>query len=151
MPRPTLSKLPPSSFRDGSARTPSRPGSRSGAYTPTHDALPLHEYTPGNLKDPLDVEIAAVVNSIAHGLLVERVDLPLKKAPKDGEEIKAQYAFSNALSKKIVTCRLTTLTRAGKSSGDAGTSTSTKKVMCRVGGGALCDLLYEVYSDAFFL
>jgi len=98
------------------------------------DNLPLHEYIPGNNYDPLDVEVAAVVNSIAHGLLVERVDPPLKKSqiPKEGEEIKAQYAFSNALSRKVVTCRLTTLTRSGRTGGDAG---MTKKVMCRVGGG----------------
>ncbi|RDB20826.1 hypothetical protein Hypma_012013 [Hypsizygus marmoreus] len=129
--RPPLNKLPPSSFKDGSAsRTPSRPGSRAGAYTPTMDNLPMYEYTPGNLKDPLDVEVAAVVNSIAHGLLIERVDPALRKIPKEGEEIKAQYAFSNALSRKVVTCRLTTLTRSGKTPGD-----TAKKVMCRVGGG----------------
>lgn len=128
--RPSLQKQPPSSFRDGSmSRSSSRPNSRTGAYTPT-DNLPLHEYVPGNPKDPLDAEIALVVNSIAHGLLVERVDPPLKKIPRGGEEIKAQYAFSNALSRKVVTCRLTTLTRSGK-----GADTTTKKVMCRVGGG----------------
>lgn len=132
--RPSLNKLPPSSFKDGPAsRTPSRPGSRTGAYTPTMDNLPMHEYVPGNLKDPLDVEVAAIVNSIPHGLLVERVDSALRKIPKEGEEVKAQYAFSNALSRKVVTCRLTTLTRSGKTSGD----TTTKKVMCRVGGGKL--------------
>ncbi|TFK39811.1 hypothetical protein BDQ12DRAFT_697896 [Crucibulum laeve] len=136
VPRPSGSKLPPSSFRDGSvSRTPSRPGSRTGAYTPTMDNLPLHEYIPGNPKDPLDVEVANVCNSISHGLLVERVDPPLKKIPKEGEEIKAQYALSNALSRKVITCRLTTLTRAGKASGEASAPTTTKKVMCRVGGG----------------
>ena len=130
--RPSLNKAPPSSFKDSSSsRASSRPGSRAGAYTPTMDNLPLHEYVPGNLKDPLDVEVAGVVNSIAHGLLIERIDPPLRKIPKEGEEIKAQYVFSNALSRKIVTCRLTTLTRPGKTTGD----TATKKVMCRVGGG----------------
>ncbi|KAE9388569.1 hypothetical protein BT96DRAFT_968072 [Gymnopus androsaceus JB14] len=99
--------LPPSSFRDGASASGSR-----------------------NDKDPLDVEVAFVVNSIAHGLLVERVDPPLKKIPSDNEEIKAQYAFSNALSRKVVTCKLTTLTRSGKSG-----MMTTKKVMCRVGGG----------------
>ncbi|KIM44712.1 hypothetical protein M413DRAFT_442668 [Hebeloma cylindrosporum] len=133
-PRTATNKLPPSSFRDGSgSRVPSRPGSRSGAYTPSMDQLPLHEYIPGNNFDPLDVEVATVVNSLAHGLLVERVDPPLRKSqiPKEGEEIKAQYAFSNTLSRKVITCRLTTLTRSGKTGGD----TTTKKVMCRVGGG----------------
>ncbi|GLB41939.1 putative yeast cortical protein KAR9 [Lyophyllum shimeji] len=125
-------KLPPSSFRDSPAsRAPSRPGSRAGAYTPSMDNPPMHEYVPGNPKDPLDVEVAEIVNSIAHGLLIERVDPPLRKIPKEGEEIKAQYAFSNSLSRKVVTCRLTTLMRPGKAAGDA----TTKKVMCRVGGG----------------
>jgi hypothetical protein len=82
--RPSLqNKLPPSSFRDGSSsRTPSRPGSRTGVYTPTMDQLPMHEYIPGNPKDPLDVEVAFIVNSIAHGLLVKRIDPPLRAIPK---------------------------------------------------------------------
>ncbi|KAL1747811.1 hypothetical protein HDZ31DRAFT_30974 [Schizophyllum fasciatum] len=130
--RPSLQgKLPPSSFRDGSCtRPPSRLGSRQGANTPGGE-LPIHEYVPASTKDPLDVEVAAIVNSIAHGLLVERVDPPLRKAPKEGEEVKAQYAFANALGRKVVTCRLTTLVRPGKVSGP----TTTKKVMVRVGGG----------------
>lgn len=129
--RPSLSnKLPPSSFRDGApSRVSSRPGSRAGAYTPV-EGLPLHEYIPSNYQDPLDVEVAQVANSISHGLLVERVDPPLTKTPKQGEEIKAQYAFSNASSRKVVTLRLTTLTRTGR-----GETTTSKKVMCRVGGG----------------
>jgi hypothetical protein len=131
-PRMLVNKLPPSSFRDGTAsRAPSRPGSRAGAYTPSMDNLVLHEYVPGNTADPLDVEVANVVNSIMHGLIVERVDPPLTKRqiPKEGKEIKAQYAFTNSFSRKVVTCRLTTLSR---SSADA---TTNKKVMCRVGGG----------------
>ncbi|KAF9073280.1 hypothetical protein BDP27DRAFT_1216302 [Rhodocollybia butyracea] len=132
--------LPPSSFREGSApstnRAPSRSGSRAGMHTPS-GGLPLHEYVPGNLKDPLDVEVAFIANSIAHGLLIERVDPPMppKKVIGENEEVKAQYAFSNALSRKVITCKLTTLTRLSKAgSGGSGTMT-TKKVMCRVGGG----------------
>ncbi|KAK2463529.1 hypothetical protein APHAL10511_004280 [Amanita phalloides] len=126
-----LSRAPPSSYKDGTpSRVSSRPASRSGSFTPSLDGLPLHEYTVGNVKDPLDVEVATIVNSIPHSLLITRVDPPLRKVPREGEEIKAQYAFSNALSKKIVTCRLTTMTRSGKT-GDM----TTKKVMCRVGGG----------------
>ena len=131
--RMPVNKLPPSSFRDGTgSRAPSRPGSRAGAHTPSLDSLVLHEYVPGNSADPLDVEVAKVVNSILHGLVIERVDPPLAKnqIPKEGKEIKAQYAFSNSLSRKVVTCRLTTLSR----SSSAGTTTN-KKVMCRVGGG----------------
>ncbi|KAJ3786980.1 hypothetical protein GGU10DRAFT_265957 [Lentinula aff. detonsa] len=124
--------LPPSSFREAStSRAPSRSTSRTGASTPSGTSgLPIHEYVPGNNKDPLDIEVAFVVNSIAHGLLVERVDPPLRRAPGENEEVKAQYAFSNALSRKVVTCKLTTLTRSGKSG-----MMTTKKVMCRVGGG----------------
>jgi len=138
--RPRLSsyKLPPSSFRDGSgsvSRASSRPSSRNGAYTPSMDQ-PIHEYIPGNNYDPLDAEVAAIVNSIPHGLLIERVDPPLKKSqiPKEGEEVKAQYATTNASGRRIITCRLTTLTRAGKAGSDPST---TKKVMVRVGGGMI--------------
>jgi hypothetical protein len=77
------------------------------------------------------MEIAIICNSIAHGLLVERVDPPLRGVPKAGEEIMAQYAFSNSLARKVVTCRLTTMSRLSK----AGGPTVSKKVMCRVGGG----------------
>ncbi|KAH7890845.1 hypothetical protein F5I97DRAFT_1923336 [Phlebopus sp. FC_14] len=130
--RPSIQggKLPPSSYRDTpTTRTPSRPGSRAGAYTPSFEAgQPVYTYVPANPKDPLDAEVAAIVNAIPHGLLIERVDPPLKTIPKEGEEIRASYAFSNSLSRKVVTCRLTTLTRLGAAS-------ITKKVMCRVGGG----------------
>lgn len=37
----------------------------------------MNIYVPRNSKDPLDAEFAAVVNSIPHGLLIERVDHPL--------------------------------------------------------------------------
>ncbi|KAI6041302.1 hypothetical protein EDC04DRAFT_2985860 [Pisolithus marmoratus] len=134
--RPSLPgvKVPPSSYRDASTtRVPSRPGSRAGAHTPNFDSQqPMNIYVPSSPKDPLDAEVAAIVNSIPHGLLIERVDPPLKSIPKEGAEIRASYAFSNSLARKVVTCRLTTLTRSGsRTSGE----TTTKKVMCRVGGG----------------
>lgn len=56
----------------------------------------------------------------------ERVDPPRKGPARPGEEIKAQYAISNVLGRKVITCRLVTVTRGG---------TQSKKVMCRVGGG----------------
>jgi hypothetical protein len=131
-------RLPPSSFREASSsssippaqRTPSRPSSRLSDFGSL--ANPTYVYTPGNPRDPLDAEVAAIVNSIAHGLLIERIDPPLKTIPREGQEIRAQYAFSNSLAKKIVTCRLTTLSRAG-AKGES--STASKKVMVRVGGG----------------
>lgn len=134
-PRMPVNKLPPSSFRDGTgSRAPSRPGSRTGAHTPSMDNLLLHEYVPGNTADPLDMEVANVVNSIVHGLVIERVDPPLAKnqIPKEGKEVKAQYAFTNSLSRKVVTCRLTTLSRTSSAE-----TITKKKVMCRVGGGEI--------------
>lgn len=134
----TNTRLPPSSFREASSssstpltqRTPSRPSSRLSDFSSA--AHPTWVYTPGNTRDPLDAEVATIVNSIAHGLLIERVDPPLRMIPREGEEIRAQYAFSNSLARKTVTCRLTTLSRAG-AKGEP--STATKKVMVRVGGG----------------
>ncbi|KIJ55356.1 hypothetical protein M422DRAFT_23954 [Sphaerobolus stellatus SS14] len=135
--RPLLaSKGPPSSFRDTSGTaTPtsstmrSRPSSRGGVFTPNLEQSSLPVYIPGNMKDPLDVEVAKVVNSITHGMLVERVDPPLRGAPRAGEELKAQYAFANALARKVLNCRLVVIGRAGAKGGE------TRKVMCRVGGG----------------
>ncbi|EMD38935.1 hypothetical protein CERSUDRAFT_112643 [Gelatoporia subvermispora B] len=136
-PRPSIlhSRAPPSSFRDAPApRTPgsgSRPSSRAGAATPSLDGKgPLHVYV-AHPKDPLDAEVAAIVNSISHGLLVERIDPPLRGSPRENEEIRAQYAFSNAIARKVVTCKLTTLARSSAKGRDG----VTKKVMVRVGGG----------------
>jgi len=146
--RPSLpGKLPPSSYKESTIpRTPlSRPASRAGAATPGFGQDPVHEYLPSNPKDPLDAEVAAIVNSIAHGLLVERVDPPLRVIPKEGEEIRAQYAFSNALARKVVTCRLTTLTRVWRGTTN---HTPVKKVMCRVGGGWMDLQLYMLNRQA---
>ena len=82
------------------------------------------------------MEVANIVNSIPHSLIVERVDPPLKNIPKEGEEIRASYAFSNALGRKVVACKLTTMARSGRA--------PTKKVMCRVGGGTFaCSQIVE--------
>lgn len=134
--RPSLAKLPPSSYRDTSAtRTPSRPSSRAGAATPGFDRENHQQYiyTPASTKDPLDNEVALIVNGISHGLLIERVDPPLRTTPKAGVEVHGQYAFSNSLARKVVTCRLTTMTRSGVKMD--GKTVTTKKVMVRVGGG----------------
>ncbi|KAI0725406.1 hypothetical protein C8Q72DRAFT_852665 [Fomitopsis betulina] len=125
---PRLS-MPPSSFRESaSPRTPSRPPTRSGAATPGGDGVPAYEYVPTNPRDPLDMEIANVVNSLAHCLVIKRSDPPLRGTPKENEEIRAQYSFTGPLTSKLVTCKLTTLARPGASG-------KTKRVMCRVGGG----------------
>ncbi|OBZ74045.1 hypothetical protein A0H81_05871 [Grifola frondosa] len=127
---PRLSKMPPSSFRESaSPRTPgSRPASRAGASTPSLDGKgPLHVYVP-NPKDPLDAEFGNVVNSLSHSLLLSASTRRCGMAPREGEEIRAQYAFSTAYARKVVTCKLTTLARSGA-------KRDVKKVMCRVGGG----------------
>ena len=137
-PKPTMHTLPPSSFRDGMSPRPSmaysRPGSRTGAHTPGFDGQNPRVYVPASSKDPLDLEVARVVNSIPHPLLIERVDPPLRTAPKEGDEVRAQYAVSSPLSRKVITCKLTTLTRLS-ARGSGQEPTTTKKVMCRVGGG----------------
>lgn len=135
-PRP---RAPPSSFKDGaSPRTPlSRPGSRAGAETPEGIfGEPAHFYAPASHRDPLDMEVANILNSLPHSLMVERIDPPLKTTPKAGEEIRAQYAFSNQLGRKLVTCKLTTMTRSGTG--------TTKKVMCRVGGGEFLEAFQDL-------
>jgi hypothetical protein len=133
---------PPSSFKDAfsfESRPSSRPSSRAtnydraGAFTPSLEQNPVQQYIPSS-KDPLDVEVARVVNGMAHGFLIERLDPPLRTTPPPGAEIKAQYAISNALSRKVVTCRLVVISRSGsRFRGE----TEARKVMCRVGGGWL--------------
>ncbi len=76
-------------------RTPSRPSSRASDFGGSL-AGSTYLYKPGNPRDPLDAEVAAIVNSIAHGLLIERVDPPLKTIPREGEEIRAQYALEES-------------------------------------------------------
>jgi len=136
-PRSILKPGPPSSFREGSHSIPSRPSSRATnfdrSFTPSLEQEPVQPYVPGNPKDPLDVQIAQVVNSLPHGFLIERVDPPMKRAPPPGEEIKAQYAVSNSLGRKVLTCRLVVINRAAPQT--LAGHVPTKKVMCRVGGG----------------
>jgi len=139
----------PSSFRDGSQPLPrippsnSRPSSRTGthdrSFTPSLEQNPVPQYVPASTKDPLDVEVARVVNGIAHGFLIERIDPPLKTPPPPGAENKAQYAISNALGKKVVSCRLVVINRS---------DTQTRKVMCRVGGGWLDLQMYLLNRQA---
>ena len=95
--------------------------------------------------DPLDNEVAKVVNGIAHGLVVERLDPPLRTAPPPGTEVKAQYALSSALWRKVVTFRLVVLNRSGVQRGE------TRKVMCRVGGGEFNpQCVKDVYTNDKF-
>lgn len=123
-------------------RPSSRSASRNASYgfgrmTPSLDG-PLQPYVPVKT-DELDVEVANVVNGMAHGFLFERVDPPRKGPARPGEEIKAQYAISNVLGRKVISCRLVTITRSG---------TQSKKVMCRVGGGWLELQMYILNRQA---
>lgn len=127
-------KPAPSSFNFGpSSRPPSRSRERSTTPGVDHDPFQVHEYVPGNPKDPLDAQIAAVANSVVHGFLVERVDPHWRRPPPPGEEIKAQYAFSNAYGRKILACKLLVIQRAAPKT--LAGHVQTKKVMCRIGGG----------------
>lgn len=142
--RLTPSRAAPSSFKSASGYTPapaphssgstqSRPGSRSsisgGAFTPMLTDTPVYAAIRW---DELDMEVAKVVNGMPHGFTFERLDPPARRpaanAPRS-EEVRGQYAVSNALSRKVITCRLTTVGRGENVS---------RKVMCRVGGGTSC-------------
>jgi len=91
------------------------------------------KYLIGNPRDPLDVEVARIVNSLPHDLFVERVDPHIRGPPLTGEEVKSQYAFSNSLGRKVLACRLLVINRSNPKSLVG--HVETKKVMCRVGGG----------------
>jgi hypothetical protein len=125
-PRPSLTRGPPSSFR-AAALTP---GGIEQRFTPSAEPDFTTQYVP-NMIDPLDVEVAKTVNGIAHGFLIERVSPALRSAPSSNQEQKAQYAVSNSLGRRIINCRLVVIKRSGAASSEG----TTKKVMCRVGGG----------------
>lgn len=139
-PRNTARPKPaPSSYNQSlhSSRVASRPPSRLRDHTATLDPgcgiNQTHGYVAGNPKDPLDLEVAAIVNSIPHGFCVERIDPHLRRQPPPGEEIKAQYSFTNALGRKVVTCKLLIIQRSTPKT--LAGHVPTRKVMCRVGGG----------------
>jgi len=126
----SASAFAPSSTSNFGASAPSRPGSRSsisgGAFTPMLTDTPVYVAIKW---DELDMEVAKVVNGMPHGFTFERLDPPARRpaanAPKP-DEIRGQYAVSNVLSRRVITCRLTSVGRGENMS---------KKVMCRVGGG----------------
>jgi hypothetical protein len=100
------------------------------APTSEDDALQSGPYNP-TPSDPLDLEIAALVNSQPLFVPCERVDLPLKKAEADIQptsERMARYRFGWTDGKDI-SCKLI----------DRG-PTKGKKVLCKVGGGKHCTI-----------
>jgi len=125
------------------SRAASRPPSRLRDHTatlgPGCGINQTHGYVAGNPKDPLDLEVAAIVNSIPHGFCVERIDPHLRRQPPPGEEIKAQYSFTNALGRKVVTCKLLIIQRSTPKT--LAGHVPTRKVMCRVGGGMYMSLV----------
>ncbi|KAF8315383.1 hypothetical protein DL93DRAFT_896557 [Clavulina sp. PMI_390] len=130
----TPSRPPRSSARSNeggpSSFTPlSRPSSRLSVVSSNLSSLP---YSP-NMKDPLDVEIASLVNTVKHPFQVERVDPHIRHLPLSGEEMKAQYAFTSRLGRKVLACKLLIIHRAAPKT-IAG-HIPTRKVMCRIGGG----------------
>ncbi|QRV88630.1 hypothetical protein RhiJN_16648 [Ceratobasidium sp. AG-Ba] len=147
---PGRTRAPPSSFRGttpmpGASRPQSRPSSRasvtetSGRRTSLEKLAALAAgstdqlaYSP-NAKDALDVELARVVNSMVHGYYISRVT-PIVGA-QQGPESTAQYAFENAMGRKVLTCKLVVVEKsAPRGSLDGGTQ-QTRRVICRVGGG----------------
>ncbi|KAG8894614.1 hypothetical protein FRB99_001101 [Tulasnella sp. 403] len=134
--RASGSRGPPSSFRgDGQISSPSTrahsssrspPSSRAEPQSPIQEMAQAPLYLPTSAHDPLDAEVARIANSVPHGMRIERLDPPLRAPPKGSEEVKAQYAISNALARRVIGFRLVVINRPGGQS---------KKVMCRVGGG----------------
>ncbi|KAG9119997.1 hypothetical protein FRC07_004689, partial [Ceratobasidium sp. 392] len=148
---PNRPRAPPSSYRGttpmpGSSRPQSRPSSRASVGETSGRRSSLDKitnslaaastdqlaYSP-NAKDALDVELARVVNSLVHGYHIARVT-PIASG-QQGPESSAQYAFTNAMGRKVLTCKLVIVEKsAPRGSLDGGTQ-QTSRVICRVGGG----------------
>lgn len=133
--KPLISRTSSSNFREELTDQNSRASSRATApvialetliETQGQSKVPVYEYIPADLKDPLDVEVANVLNSLAHRFKVERSQAPVRK-PKSGEEVQAKYNFSTPSGTKIVNLKLMTVNRRG--------APGSVKVVCRVGGG----------------
>ncbi|KAG9090483.1 hypothetical protein FRC06_001035 [Ceratobasidium sp. 370] len=149
--RPNRARAPPSSYRGTtpmpvSSRPQSRPSSRASVGESSGRQTSLDKlasslaaastdqlaYSP-NPKDALDVELARVVNSMVHGYHILRVT-PIVSG-QQGPESSAQYAFTNAMGRKVLTCKLVVVEKsAPRGSLDGGTQ-QTRRVICRVGGG----------------
>ena len=96
---------------------------------PQYDDEAAGPYQPNSI-DPLDVELADIVNSQPFFISCRPLDPPLTKAgaavQAPGERM-AKYAFGN--SDKPISCKLVER-GAGKG----------RKVLCRVGGGRAADI-----------
>ena len=84
-----------------------------------------------NPVDPLDVEVASIINSQPCFVACERVDLPLSKAAAEAQSASERIArYSFGYSEKPLNCKLV----------DRGPGRG-RKVMCRIGGGELVSSL----------
>ncbi|KDN43222.1 hypothetical protein RSAG8_06189, partial [Rhizoctonia solani AG-8 WAC10335] len=141
-------RAPPSSFRGSTPMpTSARPSSRgsttgesSGRRT-SLDRIAAATAQNGDLtyapnpKDPLDVEVARVANSLAHPYFIERVSEFARGS--QGPDASAQYSFTLPTSRKLMVCKLVIVEKsAGRSSIDgASAGGQQRRVICRVGGG----------------
>ncbi|CAE6413910.1 unnamed protein product [Rhizoctonia solani] len=141
-------RAPPSSYRGSTPMpTSARPSSRGSATGESSgrrtslDRIAAATAQSGDLtyvpnpKDPLDVEVARVANSLAHPYLIERVSEFVKGT--QGPDASAQYSFTLPTSRKVMICKLVIVEKsAGRSSLDgAGMGGQQRRVICRVGGG----------------
>ncbi|CAE6518642.1 unnamed protein product [Rhizoctonia solani] len=142
-------RAPPSSFRGATPMpTSARPSSRgsmtgdsSGRRT-SLDRIAAATAQNGDLtyvpnpKDPLDVEVARVANSLAHPYFIERISEFVKAS--QGPDASAQYSFTLPTSRKVMVCKLVIVEKSGggRSSLDGvGVGGQQRRVICRVGGG----------------
>ncbi|KAG8746199.1 hypothetical protein FRC10_005715 [Ceratobasidium sp. 414] len=149
--RPNRSRAPPSSYRGTtpmptSSRPQSRPSSRASVGETPGRQSSLDKlagslaaastdqlaYSP-NPKDALDVELARVVNSMVHGYYISRVT-PIVGG-QQGPESSAQYAFTNSMGRKVLTCKLVVVEKSAPRGSLDGATQQTRRVICRVGGG----------------
>lgn len=112
----------------------SRPGSamstrtRAGSATPLPTTRSYKAFVPNPL-DPLDMELAHILDSIPHDVHVERLDPPLRKGQRHEGEWRAQYAFTSGRhGRRIYPSRLLELHKPRSN------NEKVRKVMVRVDG-----------------
>lgn len=142
---PGRPRAPPSSYRGATpmpttSRSQSRPSSRaSDSGRRTSLDRPAQSSSTADLtyiphpKDPLDVELAKVANSIVHGFHIARVT-PVVPGIAQGPEASAQYAFTNPVGRKVLACKLVVVEKSAPRGSLDGVQ-QQKRVICRVGGG----------------
>ena len=126
------------------AMTPLRSVTPSSRFRANHynvDANETEEFYFANPLDPLDVEIGIIINSRQHLVTCERVDLHLNKAAAEAQGPggrMARYRFG-CHGEKELNCKLI----------DRGDHKG-KKVLCKVGGGAIANRFLVAESEFFY-